>query len=181
MVPAWCDELASSSFVGYVDFSQRILLISLRYNSVVYNTLAISNVGVLHVTPEFFTDKNSWDASDNGKAYKLNVSTKAFVAHMQASVLDGQYLNQSRFENVTGQDCIKRYSAMFASGGSAFAVVSPDEMRIVGARNGSFHGESVGNGELGIFPTTKCKFMRRGYSPTPARVFSRLFAALDLN
>lgn len=112
----------------------------------VYNTLAIRNVALLYVTPEFFTDRNSWSYEWDDEYFKLNVSTHTFVTQMQDSLLEGQYLNRTRFENLTGEECFKRYSSDFITGGSVFAVPTPAWSS--SSRNDSYLGFQVDTGGL---------------------------------
>ncbi|KAF2181016.1 hypothetical protein K469DRAFT_793638 [Zopfia rhizophila CBS 207.26] len=100
------------------------LPLHLVYNSVFFETIAANNVALLIVAPEFFTDKNSWSIRYSGgfDYLLLNVTSDNFITQLQETLLDGKYLDRTRFENVTGPDCVKRYTSPFITTGNGFGV-----------------------------------------------------------
>jgi hypothetical protein len=46
------------------------------------------------------------------------------------SLLDGKYLDRTRFENVTGSECDARYNAPFITVGSGFGVPTAEYNRL---------------------------------------------------
>jgi hypothetical protein len=70
---------------------------------------------------------------------------------MQETVLNGQYLNRTRFENITAAECYRRYTLPFIRAGYGFAVV-PTEVVCIDPYgnnpNGSLLQSDEGAGKL---------------------------------
>lgn len=47
-----------------------------------------------------------------------------FVAKLQNTLLDGKYADRTKFKNLTGPECIARYTSSFISSGNGFGVPS---------------------------------------------------------
>jgi hypothetical protein len=79
-------------------------------------------VDFLVVTPEFFTDKDSWHLRPGQQLVPLN---ETYINELQDLVLDGKYLDGTIFENLTGPDCNARYltQTFITNAGTAFAVL----------------------------------------------------------
>jgi hypothetical protein len=86
------------------------------YNSVVFQTIAANDVDFLVINEAFLTTRGGWrnSISDLGHDYYQS---------LQDTLLDGQYLDRSRFENISATDCFSRYTAPFIRAGNGFAVV----------------------------------------------------------
>jgi hypothetical protein len=98
---------------------------------VVFETISANNVALLTVDPAFFTDRNSWTITKiDSFATHVNVSATTLVAGLQESLLDGKYLDRTRFENVTGTECYTRYNAPFITTGSGFGVPTAEQNRL---------------------------------------------------
>lgn len=64
-------------------------------------------------------------------------------------LLDGKYLDRTRFENVTGSECVKRYASPFITMGSGFAVLDAEHRYKYGYNgSNSVVGLDIGSGEL---------------------------------
>jgi hypothetical protein len=83
---------------------------------VVFVTIATNNVALLVVHPNFFVDRNSWHRAEIAStATHLDVTAVTIVAGLQERLLDGKYLDRTRFGNVTGSECDARYGAFFVT------------------------------------------------------------------
>ena len=118
------------------------------YNSVVFETIAANNVDFLVVAPEFFTNKNGWRLSQGNGS--IDSTTVNFVSRLQDLLLDGKYLDRTRFENLTDSECVSRYIASFiVKGGAGFGVPTPEYRQVYGlnATSSLLRAES-GSGQL---------------------------------
>jgi len=111
-----------------------------------FQTIGTNAVYFLVVTPEFFTVKNSW----HREAHDLYDDP---IPGLQETLLHGQYLNRTAFENITGTECVSRYNAQFISSGSAFAVPMPGTLSGP-PRNNSLVASTFGIGQFidGVWP-----------------------------
>jgi hypothetical protein len=88
----------------------------------VFETIAANNADFLVISPEFFTDKGSWHLRPGQQLVPLN---ETYINQLQDSVLDGKFLDRTRFENLTGPDCSARYltQTFITNAGTGFAVL----------------------------------------------------------
>jgi hypothetical protein len=83
---------------------------------------------VLTVHPAFFTDRHSWTSTKiDSYGTQVNVTAEKLVEGLQESLLDGKYLDHTRFENITGSECDARYNAPFITAGSGFGVPTAEQ------------------------------------------------------
>lgn len=73
-------------------------------------------------------------------------------------LLGGQYLNKTRFENITSDECVSRYGARFITSGSGFGVPVASQLEAWGAHSNSSvfssYQEKSGEIDVNIFGTT---------------------------
>lgn len=91
------------------------------FNSAVFNVIAANNVVFLRVAPDFFVERNSWKYLED-TPFPIDSTTNNFVTQLQETLLDGKYLDPTRFENITGSECVARYTAPFITTGAGFGV-----------------------------------------------------------
>ncbi|KAH7379514.1 hypothetical protein BKA66DRAFT_466175 [Pyrenochaeta sp. MPI-SDFR-AT-0127] len=112
------------------------------YNSVFFQTIAGNQVIMLFVIPEFFQEKDNWSFSQWGITMDGNTTDNGYahyarflpaVPHLQSLVLDGKYLDQSRFYNLTKAECMAHYGGPFITDvGAGFAVITPSWRESIG-------------------------------------------------
>jgi hypothetical protein len=95
-----------------------------RYNFVVYQTISANEVDFLVINEVYLSTRGGWKndyrnfghvrGGDQGREYYQTI---------QDTLLDGQYLDRSRFENISAADCYNRYIAPFIRAGNGLAVV----------------------------------------------------------
>lgn len=115
------------------------------YNSVVFETIGANDVDFLVVAPEFFTNKTSWSY------LTFNSTWDNFITRLQDTLLDNKYLDRTAFENITGTECIARYTSSFISSGAGFGVPLPDFRKVYGLNaTRSVLTAQSGSGELSL-------------------------------
>ncbi|KAJ4286430.1 hypothetical protein N0V90_013129 [Kalmusia sp. IMI 367209] len=122
------------------------------YNSVIFETIAANDVDFLIVGEDFFTNKTSWNSQSSDSSELIyNSTTDNDITKLQNTLLDGQYLDRTKFENITNNECVSRYNTPFITSGSGFGVPTPYYLDIysINATN-SFQYRKNGSGELGI-------------------------------
>ncbi len=86
-------------------------LCACRYNSTFFLSIGSYQPELLPVNESFFTNQlNSSVATWGSGAGKG-------IIHLQEFVLNGQYMNQTAFENITTAECQQRYMAQFVDSG----------------------------------------------------------------
>ena len=130
------------------------MLIARSYNSVVFQTIAANDIDFLFIKPAFLTTRGGWEVfpSDTDTSYDYSENIGDHYQAVQDTLLDEQYLNTSRFENISTTECSKRYSQTFIRVGNGFAVVptEPSNANIHKYNNDSIVEFFAGTGQLGV-------------------------------
>lgn len=89
----------------------------------------------------------------------FNSTGDNYITRLQETVLDDKYLDRSVFENITGAECLQRYSASFITGGgTVFAVPVPDFLAMRGMNaSDSLSWATSGSGEIVSEVDYSCK------------------------
>jgi hypothetical protein len=129
-----------------------------RYNSVVFETIAANSVDFLVVDPTFFTTKGNWTRYDD--TITLYRPPRTPVTSLQDTVLNDKYLDRAVFDNITGTECVSRYTAAFITSGTVFGVPTLEVRQQAGINaSHSFQDQVAGSGNLNIVEKFKyeCK------------------------
>ncbi|KAJ4357542.1 uncharacterized protein N0V89_002118 [Didymosphaeria variabile] len=127
------------------------------YNSVVFETTAANKIKFVVVAPDFFTDKNSWHFALGETVY--NSTWDNDYTKLQNTLLNDQYLDRTKFENITYNDCKARYAAPFITTGSGFGVPNASQLAEWNAYSQyssllDFYVEASGNLDIDLFHAT---------------------------
>ncbi|PVI03995.1 hypothetical protein DM02DRAFT_669382 [Periconia macrospinosa] len=101
------------------------------YNSVIFGTVGTNGFEFLAVQPDFLTVR----IDSSNKTFVDSDWSPDYYAAIQDLVLDGGYMNRTRFENITGAECISRYSAEFIASGVGLGVMSSTRPVWIGGIN----------------------------------------------
>lgn len=114
-----------------------------------FETIAANHVDFLVVDPTFFTNKLN---SDFGETHGTSMGSPTIsITKIQDTLLDGKYLDRTVFDNITGTECISRYTAAFITSGSGFGVPTAGYRKLNGMNaNFSFLEQDMGSGDLYI-------------------------------
>ena len=101
------------------------MLIGRSYNSVVFQTIAANDIDFLLIEKAFLTTRGGWEVfiSEIDLNYEYGENIDDHYQAVQETLLNGQYLNTSRFENISTTECLKRYSQTFITAGNGFAIL----------------------------------------------------------
>jgi hypothetical protein len=138
-------------------------------------------VNFAFVGPDFFTNWTSWsytrvEPSWSTNRYSYDAEFRDDVAvflndvtALQNYLLNGQYLEPSKFENLTNDECKSRYNSQFITSGSGFGVPVPEEREKLGiSASNSFHEYWAKSGEFGLDVEFSCASSEfYGYCPSP--------------
>jgi hypothetical protein len=99
------------------------VLIRGRYNSVVFQTIATNDIDFLFITGDFLTTRGGWRKDHALQNLTADDPDHDYYQAIQDTLLDEQYLDASRFENISATECFSRYTSLFIRAGNGFAVV----------------------------------------------------------
>jgi len=91
-----------------------------RYNSVIFQTTATNDIDFVFAHEAFLVTRGGW---------KLEGGNQGYSSHFQAlqdTLLGEQYLNASRFENISATECFHRYQTTLLKVGNGFAIIPKD-------------------------------------------------------
>ena len=138
-----------------------MLLTSFRYNSVVFETIAANEVTFAIVGPEFPTNPSSWSFNqtlpDSSSEYLVYNSTwDNYVTRLQRKLLDDNYLDPTKFHNLTSDECASTYNGDFITTGDCYAIPTPTylERHRIDDQNSYYRSfNSSGQFDVGSFHT----------------------------
>ena len=94
------------------------------------------------MTPAFFTTRGGW--KNDYKDYSHD-----YYQSIQDTLLDGKYLDQDLFQNITGIECYQRYTSAFINSGNGFGVPPSDRRQSSSSNpNSSLLHTDMGAGQL---------------------------------
>jgi len=138
------------------------VLIRKRYNSAVFQTIAANDIDFLVITRAFLTTRGGWEIDKASLNFEGDFDNyEYYYQAIQDTLLDEQYLNVSRFENISATECFGRYTSPFIRAGNGFAIVTTDGSYNK-YNNSSLLDVDGGSGELDFGPAfitnISCKF-----------------------
>jgi hypothetical protein len=89
------------------------------YNSVVFQTISANYVVFLEINAAFFTTRDFTTREE----LDIGLYDREYYHAIQDNLLNGQYLNTSRFQNISVTECTSRYTSPFIRAGNGFAVI----------------------------------------------------------
>jgi hypothetical protein len=82
----------------------------------VFQTIAANNIDFLWITEAFLTTRGGWQNSDSDLRHD-------YYQAIQNTLLDGQYRDTTRFDNISTTECYSRYTSPFIKTGNGFGII----------------------------------------------------------
>jgi hypothetical protein len=120
------------------------------YNSVIFETVGANMVEFKDISSEFFTTALNTTFRPNGHEEMGGLLLDGNEA-LADLLSNGNYLNRTRFENITATECNRRYAAPFITSGNGFRVRRPGDGTISNMVGHRGYGELIqymGSGEF---------------------------------